>query len=190
MKVIDIYVEGKYYYKFQISTWCYYMSYKKAVIKRTGQVNGQGSPARSTLLALYKALDKIKEPCILRVYSKIPLGFKTPKKSPNKDLLINIITAITKAGHIVSFEVDSEFYKPTMWEQLYGTPINGSTRKEDTKSKDYKIQTKTAIHNIENKTKHNEVFSNTESEEDKIKREWEELLNDDKGAWVAGSGGY
>ena len=46
----------KYDYKFQIGTWIYYMSYKRAVVKRTGQINEYGSPTRSALQALYKYL--------------------------------------------------------------------------------------------------------------------------------------
>lgn len=178
MKSIDIFVEGKYDYKFQLCTWIYYMSYKQAVVKRTGQVNENGSPTRSALHALYRAISSVKEPCNIRIYSKVPLGFKVPKKSTNKDLLIDIQTAVNKAGHIISFEIDKEFSKPNMWEQVYGTPVN-----QDKKSN------KTTKPEISNKKTPNEVFS-TESDEEKLKREWEELLNEQNGRWTPGSGGY
>lgn len=179
MKSIDIFVEGKYEYKFQLGTWIYYMSYKRAVVKRTGQINEYGSPTRSALQALYKAIEKIKEPCKITVYSKVPLGFKTPKKSINKDLLVNIQTAVNKAGHILNFEIDKDFSKPLMWEQVYGTPIN----------KDSNIN-RTVKPDIGNKKTVNEVFSKEESDEEKLKREWEELLNEQNGRWTPGSGGY
>lgn len=179
MKSIDIFVEGKYDYKFQLSNWIYYMSYKTAVVKRTGQINEHGSPTRASLQALYNALEQIKEPCNIKVYSKLPLGFKVPKKSVNKDLLINIQTVVNKAGHIMSFEIDKEFSKPMMWEQVYGTPINRTSSNRITTKPD-----------IENKKTPNDVFSDTESEEEKLKREWEEVLNEGHGVWVPGSGGY
>lgn len=178
MKSIDIFVEGKYDYKFQLGTWIYYMSYKQAVVKRTGQINEQGSPTRSALQALYKAIESIKEPCSITVYSKVPLGFKTPKKSKNKDLLVSIQTAVNKAGHIVKLDIDSEFSKPIMWEQVYGTPINQDK------------SNKTNIHSIDSKKTPNEVFEIQESDEEKLKREWEELLNERSGRWTPGSGGY
>lgn len=177
MKSIDIFVEGKYDYKFQLGTWIYYMSYKQAVVKRTGQINECGSPTRSALQALYNAFDNIKEPCIITVHSKVPLGFKTPKKSNNKDLLVKIQTAVNKAGHIINLEIDKEFSKPAMWEQVYGTPIN-------------KDSNKTTRPDIRNKNTPNEVFSNEESDEEKLKREWEELLNEQNGRWTPCSGGY
>lgn len=178
MKSIDIFVEGKYDYKFQLCTWIYYMSYKQAVVKRTGQINESGSPTRSALHALYKAISSIKEPCNINVYSKVPLGFKTPKKSTNKDLLVNIQIAVNKAGHIISFDVDKDFSRPVMWEQVYGTPIN-----QDNKSN------RTVRPDISTKKTPNEVF-NTESDEEKLKREWEEILNEQRSGWVPGSGGY
>jgi hypothetical protein len=178
MKSIDIFVDGKYDYKFQLGTWIYYMSYKTAVIKRTGTYIGYGSQVRSTLCSLYMALGKIKEPCYINIYSKVPLGFRQPKKSANKDLLVNIQTAVNKAGHILNIEIDKEFSKPTMWEQVYGKPISKQ-----------KVE-RTVKPSIENKKTPNEVFSKTESEQDRLKREWEELLNDNHGAWVPGSGGY
>lgn len=178
MKSIDIFVEGKYDYKFQLGTWIYYMSYKKAVVKRTGHINEYGSPTRSALQALYKALDNVKEPCNITVYSKVPLGFKTPKKSNNKDLLVRVQTVVNKAGHVINLEIDKEFSKPTMWEQVYGTPINSD--------KCYKTS-KTAISS--NKTP-NEAFEITKSDEEMLKKEWEELLNEQNGRWTPGSGGY
>lgn len=179
MKSIDIFVEGRYDYKFQLGTWIYYMSYKQAVVKRTGQINEHGSPTRSALQALYKALDNVKEHCNITVYSKVPLGFKTPKKSTNKDLLVKVQTIVNKAGHIVIFEIDKEFSKPTMWEQVYGTPINQDSNNSRTVKPD-----------ISNKKTPNEVFINEESDEEKLKREWEELLNEQNGRWTPISGGY
>ena len=179
MKSIDIFVEGKYDYKFQLGTWIYYMSYKQAVVKRTGQINEYGSPTRSALQALYKAIEKINEPCKVTVYSKVPLGFKTPKKSINKDLLINIQTAVNKAGHILNFEIDKDFSKPLMWEQVYGTPINHD-----------KHINKTTKPDITNKNTPNDVFAGSESEEEKLRKEWEEILSEQHGVWVPGSGGY
>lgn len=200
MKSIEIFVDGVYDYKFQLGTWVYYMSYKKAVIKRTGQIHEQGSYTRETLQALYKALEKIKEPCNIKVYSKVSLGFKTPKKSQNKDLLVKVLIAVNKAGHIVRFDIDKEFSKPQMWEQIYGTPINNdnSEIKSENTSEDKTIsaenivsaENKTAKPDINNKKTPNDVFSARESEEEALKREWEEILNEQHGVWVPGSGGY
>lgn len=181
MKSVDIFVAGEYDYKFQLGTWTYYLSYKKAIIKRTGQIYETGSPTRSSLQGLYKALDRITEPCYINVYSKTPLGFKTPKKSNNKDLLAKIQNTINRAGHIEKFEVDKEFSKPLMWEQVYGTPIN----------KEHTVE-RTAKPNIDNKKEPNEVFSMHDNIDEKalIEQEWNEILNEQHSAWTPGSGGY
>ena len=182
MKSIEIFVDGKYDYKFQLSTWTYYMAYKNAVIKRVGQINESGSPTRSTLQALYKAIENVTEPCVLTVYSKIPLGFKTPKSSKNKDLLLNILLAVNKAGHILKFSIDKEFSKPMMWEQVYGNVTDSD-----------KTSLITAKPDIKDKKTVDKVFEQpktTLSDEEMLKKEWEELLNEQHGAWVPGSGGY
>lgn len=66
-----------------------------------------------------------------------------------------------------------------MWEQVYGTPINHD-----------KHINKTTKPDIVNKNTPNDVFTNSESEDEKLRREWEEILNEQHGAWVPGSGGY
>lgn len=192
MKSIEIFIIGKYEYKYKLGTWVYYLSYKRAVIKRTGQITNAGSPNRVTLYALYQALEKVKEPCEIVVHSKIPLGFNKPKESVNKDLLVQIQTAINKAGHIVKFDTKDDFGRVDIWEQVYGTPINQD-----------KKQRAQAKPDINNKTTPNSVFetprepnyTDAEIEEQKAKStDWREMYSDlmgpSQGTWVPGSGGY
>ena len=49
---------------------------------------------------------------------------------------------------------------------------------------------KTTKPDIVNKNTPNDVFTNSESEDEKLRREWEEILNEQHGACVPGSGGY
>lgn len=180
MKDIKIYITGKYDYYFGISTWAYYLNYKTAVIKRTGSVCEQGSQQRALLHGLYEAIQCVTEPCHIDVYSKYSLGFKTPRKSREKDLILSVVTSILKAGHIIEFNVDKELNQVQIWEQLYGTPINN----DDTND------IKTSKPDIKDKTTPNDVFK----AETVIKPyDYKSLYEDDDlygDRWVPGSGGY
>ena len=191
MKSIEIYVDGQYDYKFQIETWIYYMSYKNAVIKNVGQETEAGSQVRSALLALYKSLEHIKEPCDITIYSKMQLGFKTPKSSRNKELLYNILLAVNKAGHIIRFNIDRDFSKPLMWEQLYGNVGKDIEQETAEQEATEEISQSTAEPDIKDSKSPNDVFDKQQKEQEMLKKEWEELLNDKPGgAWTPFSGGY
>ena len=194
MKSIEIYVDGQYDYKFKIETWIYYMSYKNAVIKNVGQETEDGSQVRSALLALYKSLEHINEPCDITIYSKMQLGFKTPKSSRNKELLYKILLAVNKAGHIIRFNIDREFSKPLMWEQLYGNSNNNvgkGIEQQTAEQEKTEISSQlTAEPDIKDRKSPNDVFDK-QKEQEMLKKEWEELLNDKPGgAWTPFSGGY
>lgn len=191
MKSIEIYVDGQYDYKFQIETWIYYMSYKNAVIKNVGQETEAGSQVRSALLALYKSLEHINEPCDITIYSKMQLGFKTPKSSRNKELLYNILLAVNKAGHIIRFNIDRDFSKPLMWEQLYGNVEKDIEQETAEQEETEEISQSTAEPDIKDSKSPNDVFDKQQKEQEMLKKEWEELLNDKPGgAWTPFSGGY
>ncbi|MBO5387942.1 MAG: hypothetical protein J6A59_07380 [Lachnospiraceae bacterium] len=193
MKNVEIFLIGKYEYNSKIGTWAYYLNYKKAVIKRCGQINNGGSHVRVALYALYRALEHITEPCNIIIHSKSPLGFKYPKKSSNKDLLIKIQTTINKAGHIVHFDTTDDYGRVDIWEQVYGTPINKGKVQRDVKSKP----------DIDGRKTPNDVFNTNKKEEDYDKiveeqamksKDWREMYSDlmgpSQGTWIPGSGGY
>jgi len=183
MKEMSIYVDGKYYYQFKTIRYVYYLSYKTAVIKQTGDIIQEGSPARAQLQSLYLALQRVNEPCIINVYSKYPLGFKSPRKCNSKDLISEIINLINRAGHIVKFIVDREFYQVKIWEQTYGTKVPKPVSNIDKDSKP----------DIQGKESPNEIFSIRENsildKEEQLQKELEELRTD-RTVWVPGSGGY
>lgn len=182
MKNIDIYVDGKYYITDEIENWIYYMSYKDAVIKRVGQINEKGEYKRVLLQALYKSLEHILEPCSITVYSKIELGFNKPKKSRNKDIIIRILTAVNKAGHKIRFRVDNKFEQVDIWEEKYGNQNSNIGHSQNT-----------IIPDIKGKITPNDVFKQNnivDDHQEQLRKEWEELLNDNHSAWVPGSGGY
>jgi len=194
MKTVEIFVIGKYEFSSRVGTWIYYLNYKKAVIKRSGIIKNAGSPNRTTLVALYKALEKIKEPCQLLIHSKAALGFKKPKQSANKDLIFQILTTINKAGHLVTFDTQDDFGRVDIWEQVYGTNSDGSKTKiqENIIKKEFKSGCNLNISrpDIKDKDTPNEVF-NTGNSTSNWKDMYNDLLNDSKGtSWVPGSGGY
>lgn len=180
MKNIDIYVDGKYYITDEIENWIYYMSYKDAVIKRVGQINEKGEYKRVLLQALYNSLEHILEPCSITVYSRINLDFDKPKKSRNKDIIVRILTAVNKAGHKISFKVDNKLEQINIWEEKYNNQNNTEHNKN------------TTIPDIKGKITPNDVFKqdNIDNKQEQLRKEWEELLNDNHSAWVPGSGGY
>lgn len=184
MKNIEIYVIGNYDFSFKASIWAYYLSYKKAVIKRTGLTYEHWSRNRADLQALYNALQHVTEPCKIKIYSKTKLGFDKPKLSSNKDLIVDIMSIINKAGHVVEYVFTKEMPQVDIWEQLYGTPINTSRHSSLENKPD-----------ITDKQTPNDVFAidkNNEKQlnEEQIRKEWEELLKEQRGVWVPGSGGY
>lgn len=197
MKDIEIFVKGGYDYQSDNGRWTYYLSYKKAVIKRSGFVIHCGNSYRATLTALYLGLKQVTEPCNIIVHSKVPLGFKEPKKSKNKELIIQILTEIWNSHHIVNFDTTDDFGRVQIWEQLYGHDSNGGKIRE-LQQEHYE---KTAKPDIENKKTVEEVFS-TDDYDEKVKQQalstpywrtmYEELMDDDDddGKWRPGSGGY
>ena len=124
MKEIRIYIIGKYDYHFRVSIWSYYLNYKTAVIKTNGEKYEDGSVNRALLHGLYEALQRITEPCHIIIYTKVSLGFDNPRKSIDKNTMLNIVQTIIKAGHIVEYIVANELSQVNIWEQLYGTPFN------------------------------------------------------------------
>lgn len=181
MKKVDIYISGGYEYRSKIGTWVYYLSYKGAVIKRCGQVNNGKSIGRVSLFALIKALECIKEPCDITIHSKSPLGFKYPRKSHNKDMLLLVQTSIIKSGHLVTFIDNDDFKTVNTWEEKYGNKTNNKSNKSYAKP------------SIENKKNPNDVFKHDE-QASATHKDWREmysdLMSDSHGAWVPGSGGY
>lgn len=190
MKLVEIFVLGKYEYTNRVGTWIYYLNYKKAVIKRSGYIINAGSPTRTTLISLYNALERITEPCNIIVHSKMALGFKKPKQSLNKDLIVQILTLVNKAGHQISFDTKDDFGRVDIWEQVYGTKSDGTKTKLPDNKENKQKDGKTNAPDIRDKSNPNDVF-NTERPSNNWKDMYNELLNDDKNTrWVPGSGGY
>ena len=54
---------------------------------------------RMLLKALIKGIEMLKEPCIINFYTPTSLGFKKPNKSPNKDLINEVLTLVEAKGH-------------------------------------------------------------------------------------------
>jgi hypothetical protein len=152
-------------------------------------VTEAGSPNRTTLYALYMALNHVSEPCNILVHSKISLGFKNPKQSSNKELIFKIMSTVNKAGHLIAFDITDDFGRVNIWEELYGKPV----------VKDNKAE-KTAKPKIENKQTPNDVFDNHQMSEKEIEemaekhQDWKsmysDLMGESNGSWVPGSGGY
>ena len=189
MKSIDIYIVGKYNYKFNMGTWEYYLSYKGAVIKRCGSRYNTQSPERTSLLALYTAINDVKEPCIIVVHSKRPLGFKFPKKSKNQDVICKIQNLINRTGHIVKYDTNIEAFNiVNSWEETYGLKGKDIYRINNTNktcSNDKAINEQ-ITNNIKNKTP-NEVFEHNS-------KDWRDMYNDiiepSTSVWSPISGGY
>lgn len=200
MKQVEIFVIGRYDYRSHVGTWIYYLNYKKAVIKRCGQIPDAKSAARVTLYALYEALGCITEPCEIIVHSKSPLGFKRPQSSNNKDVIMKIMSTVNRAGHLIHFDTKDDFGRVDIWEQIYGTPVGYDSQNKY----ENKHNVKTAKPSIDNANTINDVFDThkqSSSSEDEIIKEqamqssdWREMYSDlmgpSGGTWVPGSGGY
>lgn len=120
MKIVDIYVLGKYDSNTHEGQWIYYLGYCCAVKKESGFVKDAKSSHRMCLYALHNALNHITEPCELVINSKVPLGFANIKDSANRDMLVQIQKEIVSGGHIVNFEPKANFKQTEIWEKQYG----------------------------------------------------------------------
>ena len=197
MKTIDIYIVGEFDYRTKVGFWVYYLSYKSAVIKRSGSIANAMSDNRVALIALYKAISKVTEPCTINVHSKNPLGFRNPSRAYNKDLVIKIAKLISESGHIIDFIENDSFEKVDLWESTIGAKkrsedsekyrlVDSENNDKINKAKDNKTVSPD-LPNIAN-IDPNDVF--------KTKNEnwmdmYDDLLNDSgKSNWVPGSGGY
>lgn len=207
MKKVEIFVKGYYEYKFKTGTWVYYLNYKQYVIKRVGKITTQGNPDRMILLALYKALNAINQPCKIEVHSKYKLGFEHPKKSKNKDLIFQIQNTINKAGHIMNFDTTDDFGRVDIWEQIYGTNIESVDINKENPFEDESYNNETPNDIFKDSSKaleipdeliksnsniQNEIDNNLEKEN--LPPSWRDMYDDIMGpsgsAWVPGSGGY
>ena len=108
-------------------------------------------------------------------------GFKYPKKSHNKDMLLLVQTSIIKSGHLVTFIDNDDFKIVNTWEEKYGNKTNNKSNKSYARP------------SIENKKNPNDVFKHDE-QASATPKDWREmysdLMSDSHGAWVPGSGGY
>lgn len=187
MKEIDIYIIGKYDTKTRVGTWIYYLEYKRAVIKRVGQVENISSSARITLVALYQALQHVTEPCAINIHSKIRVSFENAKKSANKDILLNILNIVKNAGHEINFVYENFDEKVNMWEAVYGN--NSQQKQQPARQKQKSVRPDTT-----NAKTPNDVFEHGNIEQQATPCDWRNMYSDlmgpSEGAWVPGSGGY
>lgn len=171
MKVIDIYVIGKYEYKSQNGNWIFYMTHRGAVMKQSGFIENAGSPTRVALYALMQAIGRITEPCELKIHSRSNLGFLNMQTSKNKDLLMNIQRQIVNAGHIFSYDTNFPDKQIEKWE-------------EDNRRREAE----------ERRKAEEEAFEKNIQEQAMQSEDWRAMYSDlmgpSQGCWIPGSGGY
>lgn len=203
MQTIEIFILGKYEYKTNIGNWIYYLNYKDAVIKRCGYINQASSPNRTLLVALKMALQQVNVPCNILIHSRAQLGFKNPKHSANKDLIIEIQNMINMMGHVVVFDTADDFGRVNIWEQVYGrgnvvkTPQNNKPNRFAgiTNPNDVFKRSEENNKKLEAELKRQQAEIDRNIQEQALQsRDWREmyddLMSDSHGAWVPGSGGY
>lgn len=185
MREVEIFVIGNYDYYNDIGIWTYYLNYQKAVIKRTDILVHAQSANRVTLSSLYFALQHVTEPCIVKIHSKVPLGFGKPRKANNKDMIVKIYNLIKESGHVVIFDTKDDFGRVKIWEQVYGTPV--PALKETVEERVEAIKTSQPLLNQKQLTP-NDVFSHSQEN----RNDWHNMYDDldEPRGWVPGSGGY
>ena len=182
MKNIDIYISSKYDYSSDYGIWTYYLNYKKAVIKRCGNLKSTRNMSRLALIALYNALQHVHEPCSITIHSKISLGFDRPKRSVSRDIIIKIQQLINESGHVINLDISGDFNIVNIWEQVYGTPVKiNEPYIEETRSSEEKFN--------HQENKNNKDYSH-KPKSSNWKDMYEDLMSDTHSAWVTGSGGY
>lgn len=198
MKQVRIYVDFSYESRYKKYIWIFYMAYKDCVMKKSGYARYYGKDG-ALLEALYRAFERINQPCEVTIYSKADLGFKNPKNSNHKGLITDILRIVNNNSHIIKFEIDKEFREPFMWEQLYGK-VRTDSKVEDTCKKENKKEklNPNDIFKIENNSnlvekqykKDNSDKIEDEDAKAQLQKELDDLMNDRDGAWLPGSGGY
>lgn len=99
MKEINMYVRGRDDYNTKIGSWIAVLEYKG----RTKYLKGKESNTttnRMIITGVIEAIKTIKESCIITLYTRTYLGFKT-KKSSNKDLNDELKKSIKDNEHIL-----------------------------------------------------------------------------------------
>ena len=91
--------EGKY-----VTLIEYKGRYKQLVGKETNTTSN-----RMFLIALTEGIKALKENCIINYYTPTPLGFKKPHKSPNKDLLCEILEIVEVNGHKLNENISRRY---------------------------------------------------------------------------------
>lgn len=170
MKVVDIYLIGKYDYNTKVGNWIFYMTHRGAVMKQSGYIENAGSHVRTALYALIQALGRIKEPCELRIHSKANLGFLNMQRSKNKDLLMEVQRYIVKAGHEFSHDTNFPSDEIEKWEE------DNNRRK---KQREQREQDEYDRH-IEEQAMQSQDW----------RAMYSDLMGPSQGCWVPGSGGY
>lgn len=184
MKVVDIYLIGKYEYSTQRGNWIFYMTYKGAVMKRSGFVDNAGSHTRTALYGLVEALNRLKEPCDLRIHSKTNLGFTSMQKSKNKDLLVNIQRQLVNAGHLFSHDTEFPTEDIEKWEEdnKRRNGLASSTNKHNDRQEQRR------------KKAEEDAYDKLIEEQAMQSGDWRAMYSDlmgpSQGCWVPGSGGY
>lgn len=177
MKVVDIYVLGKYEYKTSVGQWIFYMTHKGAVMKKSGYIENAGSSTRTTLYALLQAIGRIKEPCMLRIHSRANLGFLSMQKSKNKDLLISIQRQIVNAGH--QFTHDTKFPNEQIekWEEENRQKVKAEKEKAEIEKK-------------REMDAYDKMIEEQAMQSEDWRAMYSDLMGPSQGCWVPGSGGY
>lgn len=192
MRDIEIFIKGRYEYRYNLITIEYYLNYKKAVIKHCEQEVCQSTSAGATLKALDRALDHITEPCNIVVHSKYDLGIGKPKNSKNKVIIESILKKIAIGCHVVEYDTLDDFGRVRIWEELYGvTSIKSTDTVESSKEQE-------PFPVIQRQTDYKPYISNYNTPDEVFRHKGNSLSaldefgdnDDDEGTWNAFSGGY
>lgn len=180
MKVVDIYVIGKYEYKTQTGNWIFYMTHRGAVMKQSGFIEKAGSPTRVALYALLQAINRINEPCNLKIHSKTNLGFMSMQTSKNKDLLVVIQRQIVNAGHLFSHDTNFPSEQIEKWEEENRLKQENKRKAEIEQERKRKAEEEAYDRHIEEQAMQSEDW----------RAMYSDLMGPSEGRWVPGSGGY
>ena len=106
MKEINIYIRGTCKNtgsneELKEGSYIALLEYKGRFKQYVGK-DTQTTSNRMLITALIKGIQLLKEPCIINLYTPTPLGFKSWKGSPNKDLLKEVIDLIQINCHEIN----------------------------------------------------------------------------------------
>jgi hypothetical protein len=104
MKQVTLYSGCRFNYSTRQGSYFTALEYNGKLKRISGAIEGEHETGnRAIIYGLIEAVKLLKEPCELTIFTCTPVGFKKTFKSPNGDLILQLLDVISEKGCVFKY---------------------------------------------------------------------------------------